>query len=342
MLTIETAGSWRDMGRQLGEAFAEELGRCVARFAGMAAQESGGGVEPSVARVRAAAADVCPDLLEETVGMAEGSGIPVAQLFAHRFCGSIRFLARTGCSSFFVRDAAGTPWLARTCDIEPEDHWHQLRHLRRPDDGCATLVTTYLGFAGGVGINEHGFGIVGVSGSTRETYGDAGRFASMLVHRVLHDCGDLVEANEVLLEGPALGKGQVWLAADASGRSSLYQVAPGLCPVEIPRPPERQWQACTNFQPRAAIPGTSDPLVLYNSYARYGWLSHQLAEGEAETTVEGLQNVLRGVSQPGPNIPPASFPLETAYASLFNLSDRTAYIAGGNPNAHPFEELRLS
>jgi len=340
MLNIETAGTWYDMGRQFGEALADDLSRCVARFTGLLGRTRDD-VGPATAAVRALIQQQCPELLEETAGMAVGADIPERDLLTLRFYGAVANWMPPGCSAFFVLDADDRPWLARTCDIEPEDHWHQTCQLRRPDTGYATITTTYLGFAGAVGINEHGLGIVGVSAGTRESYGDTGVLSSVLLHRVLTECRDFEEANELILNGPVLGKGCVWLVADANGTSALVQVAPGRRPHPIPRPPGQRWQACTNFQPCSLIPGLANPVGLYNSYARYGWLAHQLGDGYAGLTAEGLQDVLRGVSQPGPNIPGGSFPLETAYATLFDLTTRTAYVAGGNPNAVPFDQRAL-
>lgn len=338
MLSIDTAGTWHDMGRQFGEAFHDELGQCVARFTEVLRRKMDD-LESVSAAVRAVVEQQCPELLEETAGMAAGAGIPEPDLFTMRFYGAIGNWQPAGCSSFFVLGADARPWLARTCDIEPEDHWHQTCQVRRPDTGYATITTTYLGFAGAVGINEHGLGIVGVSASTRDSYGATGVLSSVLLHRVLNECRDVHEADELLLRGPVLGKGCVWLLAGTSGASSLYQVAPGRRPNSIPRPPGQRWQACTNFQPCSLVPGEANAAGLYNSYARYGWLAHQLGDGYAELTAEGLQDVLRGVSQPGPNIPQGSFSLETAYATLFDLTARVAHVAGGNPNAVPFEQV---
>ena len=340
MLRSETTGTWYDMGRQFGETFRAELGQCVARFTGVLRRNMDD-VESVAAAVRVAVKQQCHDLLEETAGIAAGAEIAEPDLFALRFYSDIGNWKPGGCSAFFVLDTDSRPWLARTCDIEKEDHWHQVCHLRRPHAGHATVTTTYLGFAGAVGINEHGLGIVGVSASARGNDGATGILSAVLLHRVLNECRDFEEANELLLAEPVLGKGSVWLVADAAGASALYQVAPGRRPNVIPRPPAQRWQACTNFQPSPQVPGTTNATSLYNSYARYGWLSHQLGDGYAELTAQGLQNVLRGVSQPGPNIPEGSFPLETAYATLFDLNARTAYVAGENPNAVPFTQVTL-
>jgi len=78
---------------------------------------------------------------------------------------------------------------------------------------------------------------------------------------------------------------------------------------------------------------------MYNSYARYGVMAHKLGARQAAYTQDGLQDVLRQISQPGPYIPKGSFPLETAYVSLFNLTTLSVHVAGGNPNTTAFREI---
>ena len=336
MLMIETTGSWFEMGRQMGAKFPDELRRCIDRFVGIIVNR-GADIEPAAAVVRSAAEQHCPNLVVEVAGMAEGSGIPESDLFKLRFYGDISMTA--GCSAFFALDDIGGAWLGRTCDIEVEDHWHSTCHIRRLDNGCATLTTSYLGMVGGVGINEHGFALGGVSASTLHTYGDTGIFGSMLAHRILHRCQDVDQATAIVTAEPVIGKGAVWLAGDASGASVLYPIATGQHVEPIPRRDGATWQACTNFQPSASIPSKGPTVAVYNAYSRYGFLSHQIGDEAAPRTAEGLQEVIKGVAQPGPNIPDGSIPLQTAYGTLFELTGRLAYVAGGNPNTTPFQKM---
>ena len=73
--------------------------------------------------------------------------------------------------------------------------------------------------------------------------------------------------------------------------------------------------------------------------ARCGWLSHKISDQEAPRTAKGLLDVIKGVSQAGPNIPAGAIPLETVYATQYELTGQSAYIAGGNPNTTPSDEV---
>lgn len=336
MLRIETQGSWYEMGAQLGRRFPAELRRCMDRF--LAFLPAGAGTDRAVALARDIAMAHAPELLEEGRGIAHGAGLDEAELFRYRFYIDIRSFTK-GCSAFVALDGDRRPWLGRTCDIEAEDHWCQLLHVRRPAGGCATVSQTYLGMAVAVGMNEHGFGLVGVSSPSREADTGEGLPASLLAHRALHRCRTAAEARALLAAGPACGKGRNMIAADAAGGSVLFEMAPGRTMLAVVRPRDRDWQTCTNFYASRQIPNADMPGYLYNALARYGRLVQCLGESPVSRDRPSLQRLLAEVSQPGPFIPRGASTLETAYATLFDLKGRRAYLAPGNPNAVGFEEV---
>jgi hypothetical protein len=341
MLTIETSGSWFEIGKQQGRKFAEELVLCADRFVGLM-ESRRTDLDRVSALVRKTIEEESPHLLEETAGMAEGSGMNEDRLFKLRFYGILAPHAPVECSTFAVFDEAESMWLGRTNDIEPEDHWSQVCEIRRPDEGFATISTSYLGMPAGAGINEHGFALGQVSAAARDTYGTEGTHAVLLADHILRACRTVEEANDFITGRAALGKGQVWLAADANGASALYPVAPGR-PIEpMLREPGKRWQGVTNFQPTPSIPSANPhPHATYNAWARYGVISHRLGDGVPNHSLEALQDLLRNVANPGPSMPEGVFGLQTAYASLCNLTTRTMYLSGGNPNQEPFQEFTL-
>ena len=83
MLTIETRGSMYDIGKQQGETFAGELETCAARFVGLM-ESRRDDLDAVAARVRQQLEKDAPHLLEETAGMAAGSGLPEDRLFKLR------------------------------------------------------------------------------------------------------------------------------------------------------------------------------------------------------------------------------------------------------------------
>lgn len=328
------------MGKAVGQKYGSELRRCMDGFLALLPKDDAkvGGVSAAVRRTVQA---IYPQLLEETAGMAAGAGVAEEDLFRYRFFVDVRGALTHNCSSLFALGEDGTPWLGRTCDIEPEDHWSQICQVRRPKDSAATITTTYLGMLAVVGMNEHGVGLVGGSSPAKESYGTDGIPVSLVTHMALHTARTLAEVHEIFLAQPIVGKGAVLLVADASGLSCIFEVASGRRMNPVRREPGKPWQACTNFFCSGEIPNADMPGYLYNAYARYGRLSHQLDGTLSRPDREGLQRLLAEIAQPGPFLPKGACPLETAYATLCDLKNRTMYLAEGNPNSNPFVKLKL-
>ena len=340
MLTIETRGTWSEMGTEVGRRFATELRRMMDRFLGLLPDTAE--VAHAAARVRALVEAQCPELIEETNGMAAGAGVGEEQLFRYRFFVDVRGMATPGCSTFFARGADGRPWLGRTCDIEAEDHWAQFLHIRRPAGGVPSSTITYLGMASFMGINGHGVGLVGASAAPHACGCEPGTPGTLLGIRALHNARSTAEVEAILTSAPMVGKGSILIAADADGNSTLFEVVPGRRMLAHRRAPGRTWQAGTNFYPTGAVRNAGQPAYLYNAYARYGRIVQALEDHPIRRDGPELQRLLAQISQPGPYIPAGACPLETAYATLFDLRERAIHVAPGNPNTVAFQTFRLS
>ena len=116
MLMIETSGSWFDIGKQQGRKFSEELALCADRFVGLM-ESRRADLDKVSAVARETIEKESPHLLEETAGMAEGSGMPEDRLFKLRFYSILAPHTPVECSTFAVVDKAGTMWLG---PLEPD------------------------------------------------------------------------------------------------------------------------------------------------------------------------------------------------------------------------------
>ena len=338
MLRIETCGTWYEMGHACGCAFRDELLACMDTYTPDLRNDPGHSrvVEPVAAMLSVRA----PDILEETEGFADALELPLSIMLYYRLFPCARFL-NEGCSAFFVADAPEGPLLVQTTDLNPRDTPVQVLWIRRPVRGTATLTTSYLGLIGGRGMNEHGLGRQGTSAHTTECYGSTGVVSMVLAHRLLQDCGAVAEATALITKEPVLGKGAVWLVADATGDSALFDLAHGRLAPAVPRPLDVNWQACSNFYVSGAIPFADEPAYLYNAYARYGRLLHQLAGNPATQSLQGARQLAADVSQPGPHVPEGASKFETIYAAVMNLRARVVHLCPGNPNRDAFEEISL-
>ena len=88
-----------DIGKQQGEKFAGVLEKCAVRFVGLMGSRRTD-LDQVAARVRKIVEQDSPHLLEETAGMAEGSGMNKDRLFKLRFYGIIAPHHPVECSAF--------------------------------------------------------------------------------------------------------------------------------------------------------------------------------------------------------------------------------------------------
>ena len=341
MLHIETHGPWREMGRQIGEEFRDRFPELLEHFAGWLVSDLDG-FRPAVGRLREVVRRHCPELDEETAGMAEATGIEPDVMLGYRFFNEIRNYREEGCTGAFLADADEGPLLARTCDIEPDVSAEiQLCRVNRPDEGARTINVTYLGLTGGVGLNEHGIGLTGSSASTNAVAAGEGLPTALMNHMVMSRCRSLDDVRELLGRHTMRCKGAVELACDAQGDSMLIELASGYKPVIVPRREDRSWQVCSNFFPSGRIPALRRPPYLQSAYARYGRLVHQLDWGLAEHSVPGLKALFEDIAQPGLVAPEEYCWIHTAYAFVVELKARRMHLCPGHPSREKYIEVSL-
>jgi len=341
MLRIETRGSWREMGRQLGEEFREWFPVCLERYASWLTAELDRW-RPAIAEIRELLQRHCPELAEETAGMAEALSLDDDLMLGLRYFNELRQRVRPGCSGVFIADSDAGPLLARTCDLEPDVSSEvQLLRVCRPRDGMQTMLTTYLPLTGGVGLNEHGLGVAGSSATPDVPPARGGLPIAVVNHMVMTRCRNVDDAARLVAEHEVCGKGCVELVCDASGGSMLVEFVPGRTAIRTRRRPDRTWQACTNFCFSPGLVIASGPAYLQNAYSRYGRIVHQVGEGFMPPTVDGMKQLIAEIANPGMvcHEPWCSF--KTAYASIAELANGKMHICPGHPAEVGFETVSL-
>ena len=340
MLRIETRGPWREMGRQVGETFRDWFPRVLDHFARWLAADLDG-FRPAVGRIREVLLRHCPEVQEETLGMAEAAGIEPDLMLGFRFFNEIRSY-HTGCSGAFMADAREGPLLARTCDIEPDiSQQIQLCRISRPNDGPDTVLVTYLGMVGALGFNEHGLALTGSSAPADVPASSEGLPMAVCNHLLMSRCRTVAEARAMLAPMPLRGKAAVMLACDETGDSMLVELASGHEPVMLPRQADKTWQACSNFCFSGRIPNRADPRALENAYARYGRMAHLLEGGLVERSVNGMKRLISDVAQPGPVCHAPQCWFKTAYGLVIEARNRKMHLCPGHPAETDYVEVSL-
>jgi isopenicillin-N N-acyltransferase-like protein len=161
---VEVAGSPRDMGRQLGEAAADE----IRGFTEMALESVQKTVHISrqralqVATQSLALAQQYDDqIVEELRGIAEVTGVSLQDLMLLQVRNQLRDEPAGGCTSFSV--AAGACQEARAIvgqnwDNDPQLDPFTMVVIRRPTGEPAMMCVTQVGLVAYIGLNDAGLG----------------------------------------------------------------------------------------------------------------------------------------------------------------------------------------
>ncbi len=162
---VETGGSWRDIGFDVGRAVRDQL-----HVAAASTRAELGGVDPAdvlgnVGPYLQITEEVAPDVIAELRGMAEGSGVPFETLFVLNAGAELmQSIGRFECTVAGISGAGtrdGHVLLAHNEDATAG--WGDLTYVitARPDDAPAFVGFTYAGLLLHQGVNDAGLASVG-------------------------------------------------------------------------------------------------------------------------------------------------------------------------------------
>jgi len=342
MIFLETRGSWREMGRQYGEATREALRRGMGYF-GKWLLEDRDKTARIADRLRRDTQAVSRAVGEEIEGIAQGANLPVDSVWCYRFLPECSAALQLGCTVVALADSDRGPILARNDDIEPDLSVEiQVCHTSRPSDGPASMVLTYAGFlAAGAAMNEQGVAVGGASAHTTVPYAGGQVPFSLFFHLLLHRSENIAQFIKQFGELTYYGKSAMCLVADASGTSVALEMQPGEPLTRTPRQEGRDWQICTNQYIQGVERVAPEVEYLQNSYARYGRLSHRLGDWPMRRTVENVRKLMTEVAAPGLCISEQGLRLRTAYTTIFELRHRKLVLLDGHPSTAPVREVSL-
>ncbi|MEQ9067868.1 MAG: C45 family peptidase, partial [Gimesia chilikensis] len=159
---IEVSGSPREMGRQLGEAAAEE----VRAFCVVALERLHETMQVSPKQAQALA-EVClpvareysPDSVEELEGLAEAVAVPLWQIMLLQIRNQFTPEPDAGCTSLSVLDPSGRGAIvSQNCDNDPSLDPFTIMLTRRPTGKPALMTLTQAGLISYIGFNSEGIG----------------------------------------------------------------------------------------------------------------------------------------------------------------------------------------
>jgi len=305
---VRAQGSYREIGRQVGEAAREQIQASLAFFADNFAAMSGG-LEFGAAERQAAAylryARACtPQAVEELEGMAEGAGVPASALLV------------PNCGEEFTSSEP----VAGAQPLSP---------------GC-TAVAVVSGGRHIVGHNMNSHGIANVSNSVHSTDNRLG-IPNAFVRRSTMEAATLETAHDRGLPA-ARARGTNQFFADAGGR--LWDIESSATASALADHSARGYMAHTNHYvapEMAPFEGSHDP----ESRTRLGTAERMLAAGldHGDDPVELVARVLRCheptprdciCGHPEPGVSEAEQGM-TVGSIICDLDERRLHVCAGPP-----------
>ncbi len=161
---LEVAGLPRALGRQIGEAAREEIrGFCAIALSlvNKSIRVSRAAADQVIASTLRSAESYSPDMVEELRGMAEGAGVPLADLMLLQIRNQLQPDSDAGCTSLSLagRGGRGSEGIvAQNWDNDPALQPFTLVLTRRPVGKPALMTVTQAGLIAYIGFNDAGIG----------------------------------------------------------------------------------------------------------------------------------------------------------------------------------------
>jgi predicted choloylglycine hydrolase len=217
------------MGRQYGEqAKADILNNVEAFRIGEETEE----VEAFVGRTRGVLERFVPDILDELVGLAEGSGAPLSALLrlnqVNTFTGP---RPSPGCTSMAISGGPDGPILGKNNDGTPDDRRFIVRKTV-PDDGHGLIQVTYTGWVSGLDAMNSA-GLVNGHNSVGSVFDKTGERLDIRLwaYHLMRHCGSVCELLARIDTVPLTGKGFNVVVNDTAGDACVLEAAVPLVSV---------------------------------------------------------------------------------------------------------------
>jgi isopenicillin-N N-acyltransferase-like protein len=307
---------------------------------------------------RAASRQHAPRVAEMLDGVAEGSGVPVEEIYAlnartELLYGSGSSSGSMECTSIGVLDtrtASGHTTLAQNWDWHPAQRPFTLLLATRDELGSTVLTLTEAGMLAKTGFNDAGLGVC-VNMLTCDRDGRPGGVPYHVLLRAVLEQRVLGSALRVACSTPRSASinlllGQAF-AARVPGEIIDLEVAPG--DVGVLNPVDGVITHANHFE---ALPAVHDTLrdIGSASFFRSARARRLLGAGSATVSEKELRLVLadhgghpQSICRHDADAPSEDDRSESLYAVVLDLDERRMSIAAGPPcQADTYHEVRLT
>ncbi|MCC6443223.1 MAG: hypothetical protein IT210_07180 [Armatimonadetes bacterium] len=337
MRYITVSGTYYEQGRQHGAALPQEIERII----GDVLRPDGwdmGRVDRYLDLLEANMLRLCPGLVEEMRGIAEGAGIPYRQILTYNCLADI-WQINAFCTNVSFQKTPEGPAIGKTNDIgKDSQHYHAL-FRREGGDGGPHLLATWPGTVwANCFVNGRGLAF-GAASIVKRVRNEAGIPSNVLLRWLADSAGSVAEAVACLQETPVMHHPANITVADSEGRLAVIEKSPDGCEVREPDPNGVLF--ATNHFCTPGLSGTDAPEenLKENSLARFANLDRLTRGGEQ--SVERLKAILSDHTQPGAVCQHGHQDMWTSVAYIAVPRSRTLHFAYGRPCETEFVEFAL-
>lgn len=333
MKFIELKGTPKEIGRQQGSAFKDDIHACYEHYC------IGTGKTPDKLHrsIPAYLEKHCAYLLEEMEGIAEGAGMEFEEILVYN-----HFNAVKGCTPVFMRDTEAGPILAQNLDAVAAERESLVVRIVRPTLGNAFITASFVGTVWlGTGMNEHGLALTGVSAHHRKKIFTHGAHGAIVWRDVIQQATSVDEAFRLNCAHTYIGKIGVGILADASGTAARIE-RDNVTKLAIP---VGEFGFSTGIYETGRIDADMPPPDSPKIQRRETIQALQAA-GSIEFSLDGMRNLLSHHCSPGSVCrhepwQEAGVGGETQSSRIMLLRERKFMITEGPPCQNHYVEFKL-
>jgi isopenicillin-N N-acyltransferase-like protein len=334
---IELSGSFREQGRQHGEAMAGTIKEIIAEVVPWDTWTSDR-ADPMLARVEGNLKRFAPGLLEELEGIAEGCGLSYRKVLTYSAFVDVG-MAHQWCTAMAWSDSPDGPVLGKTNDIgRHQEKYHQL-FRRRSGDGLPAIWFTWPGTVwGGCFLNGAGVASGGAS-LGMAARNEAGVPSNCMLRILMDRCDSLDAVLRTLDEVPVMHHPQHNVTCWSEGGAMALEFTPE--GTFVCQDAGNPYVVATNHFCEGPFVGrdTGEERHQTNSRRRLANLRH-LAE-TVEPGVAGMVRVFTDHAECGGICQHGAEDMWSSAAYVIAPRDRRMLVAQGQPCEAGFGEFTL-
>ena len=342
MRFLELTGTRYEMGRAEGETFPNEVRQWYDAVAKRFEDWGDDRVERARRRFCALTEEVCPYIVEQIRGLADGAGLTFRQAYTMNFYSTLGAHADQTCSNVALTSTPDGPLLAGTIDLPGHEHFPMCAVIERPDDGPAVLGMRFVGLLMvGRGVNEHGLALGGSSMTCEVPEPPVSVNAHMGPAHLQRFGRSVDDVVRMATEHPAPRWGRNLVGVDATGDAAVLEQSGAMHALR--RPTDGAiWCANIPLTDTMRPYRTTNPDIVEESESRLATIERYVRQGRPGT--ELARRILTHTDRPGAvcrSLDDDPLGNRTVWASVAYPAAHRVACCEGRPDRDPWQTFTL-